>query len=319
MPNTQPLVSIIIPTYNRAHLIGETLDSVLAQTYPHWECIVVDDGSSDGTDALLANYCEKDSRFQYHPRPTDKPKGANACRNYGFELSKGKYINWFDDDDVMQPDFINLKKTFLEAHTGVDAVISKTIVFEGNPKNTIGKENRTFLTQNLLEDFLSLKVSWSTYDPMWKKSFLKNKSLFDVELFAGQDRDFHTRMLLEKPVLATIDYFLTFYRKHENNITTSIDNLASVDLKKNHLQSVIKLIGHLETHKVLNERIKRNSFRSLIKYLPFLINDPRALNELIRVLKHLSFFDATIFAGWLKFFAAFVSIKLTGKGQRLLK
>ena len=48
----QPLVSIIIPTYNRAHLIGETLDSVLAQTYTHWECIVVDDGSTDGTRML---------------------------------------------------------------------------------------------------------------------------------------------------------------------------------------------------------------------------------------------------------------------------
>ena len=58
-----PLVSIIIPTYNRAHLIGETLDSVLVQTYTHWECIVVDDGSTDGTDALLATYCKKDSRF----------------------------------------------------------------------------------------------------------------------------------------------------------------------------------------------------------------------------------------------------------------
>ena len=69
-----PLVSIIILTYNRAHLIGETLDSVLAQTYTHWECIVVDDGSTDATDEVLATYVEKDSRFQYHHRPKDRQK-----------------------------------------------------------------------------------------------------------------------------------------------------------------------------------------------------------------------------------------------------
>ncbi len=59
-----PLVSIIIPTYNRAHLIHETLDSVLAQTYTNWECIVVDDGSSDNTEEVLESYINKDFRFQ---------------------------------------------------------------------------------------------------------------------------------------------------------------------------------------------------------------------------------------------------------------
>lgn len=83
---TQPLVSIIIPTYNRAHLIGETLDSVMAQTYTNWECIVVDDGSTDNTAELLVVYCNKDNRFQYHHRPKDRPKGANAYRNYGIDV-----------------------------------------------------------------------------------------------------------------------------------------------------------------------------------------------------------------------------------------
>ena len=61
-----PLVSIIIPTYNRVHLIGDTLDSVLSQTYTNWECIVVDDGSTDGTNELLVEYLKKDKRIQYH-------------------------------------------------------------------------------------------------------------------------------------------------------------------------------------------------------------------------------------------------------------
>lgn len=56
MSQKEPLVSIIIPTFNRAHLIGETLDSIIAQTYTHWECIVVDDGSTDNTEEIMTSY-----------------------------------------------------------------------------------------------------------------------------------------------------------------------------------------------------------------------------------------------------------------------
>src|SRR5690554_5799485 len=112
MSDQNPLVSIIIPTFNRAHLIGETLDSVLAQTYHNWECIVVDDGSTDNTDEVMAEYIAKDARFQYHHRPAVKSKGANACRNYGFEKSKGAYIQWFDSDDLMHPEKIAIKAKY---------------------------------------------------------------------------------------------------------------------------------------------------------------------------------------------------------------
>ena len=84
------LISIIIPTYNRSHLLGETLDSVLIQTYRNWECIVVDDGSTDYTPELMEFYIRKDSRFSFYRRPEEKAKGANACRNYGFEKSRRK-------------------------------------------------------------------------------------------------------------------------------------------------------------------------------------------------------------------------------------
>src|SRR5690606_13724900 len=109
MNPTQPLVSIIIPTYNRAHLISETLDSVLAQTYTHWECIVVDDGSNDMTDAVLKAYCQNDSRFSYYKRPLYIKKGPSACRNFGYEKSNGAFIQWFDSDDKMHPEKLQLK------------------------------------------------------------------------------------------------------------------------------------------------------------------------------------------------------------------
>ena len=96
-----PLVSIIIPTFNRAQFIGEALDSVLSQTYAHWECIIVDDGSTDNTSEVLSAYCLKDKRFQYFKRPSHWPKGANGSRNYGISKSKGVYFAFCDDDDFL--------------------------------------------------------------------------------------------------------------------------------------------------------------------------------------------------------------------------
>ena len=88
----QNKVSIIIPTYNRCHLIGQTLDSIISQSYKNWECIVVDDGSTDYTDELIEFYCRKDFRIRYFRRPKNRLKGANACRNYGWSKSSGRVI-----------------------------------------------------------------------------------------------------------------------------------------------------------------------------------------------------------------------------------
>ena len=101
-------VSVIIPCYNQANFLDETLQSVLNQTYTNWECIVVDDGSTDNTVLIIEDYCLKDHRFQIVTRPKSKIKGANSCRNYGFEKSQGAYIQWFDSDDLMRKDKLSI-------------------------------------------------------------------------------------------------------------------------------------------------------------------------------------------------------------------
>ena len=160
-----PLVSIIIPTYNRAHLIGETLDSVLAQTYTNWECIVVGDGSTDNTATLLATYCKKDSRIQYHHRPPNKPKGANACRNYGFELSKGDYINWFDDDDVMLPKKLEIQIKELHC-SNFDYTICQTMMYDVATNKEIGLRAPKLRSDNIFEDYIMFKIFWLTGAPL---------------------------------------------------------------------------------------------------------------------------------------------------------
>lgn len=126
--NKPSLVSIIIPTYNRAHLIHETLDSVLAKTYTNWQCIIVNDGSTDNTDEVVGEYLKKDKRFQYRHRPKDRLPGDNSTRNYGLELSKGAFVNWFDSNDLMHKNFVLLKMKAINS-SEVDFVYCNNKIF----------------------------------------------------------------------------------------------------------------------------------------------------------------------------------------------
>ena len=214
MPRDTPLVSIIIPTFNRTHLIGETLDSVLAQTYQNWECLVVDDGSTDNTAELMATYIAKDSRFQYHHRPKDRLPGGNAARNYGFEKSKGAYIQWFDDDDLMVAEKLELKVAVL-IKNNVDFVISKTKYF--NKKNGNFK-NYDFEPKDVTFDmFATDYVKWYTPDMMLMRK-IAERVRFNENLTAGQEHNFICQLLLETTNLYFLKKFLTLRRYSETSI-----------------------------------------------------------------------------------------------------
>ena len=96
---SQPLISVIVPTYNRAALLREAVDSVRRQTYRHWELIVVDDGSTDDTTALLAGFAEPRLRV-IRSEHTGNPA---RVRNAGLAVARGEYVAFLDDDDLWQP------------------------------------------------------------------------------------------------------------------------------------------------------------------------------------------------------------------------
>ena len=113
------LISIIIPTFNRAHLILHTLESIKNQTYNEWECIIVDDGSTDNTEDVLKKYIDTDSRFRYFKRPLNHTKGPSSCRNFGFyiivAINIGRRIG--DILSMTKSDFDNGYKDFREQKT----------------------------------------------------------------------------------------------------------------------------------------------------------------------------------------------------------
>jgi glycosyltransferase involved in cell wall biosynthesis len=217
-----PLVSIIIPTLNRAHLIGETLESVLAQTYHHWECIVVDDGSTDGTDKVLAHYMAKDPRFQYHHRPKDRLAGGNAARNYGLEVSKGEYIQWFDSDDLMLEKYLEKRMTLFHTQQGGDVVFCAFTYFNENGfQKRIS--NKSF-SGNIIEDFINEKVFFGPQAYLLRKEILENFK-FDEALKRAQDADFFFRLFTQSNDLKIYHTSEVLYwiRKHYNAISTSED------------------------------------------------------------------------------------------------
>ena len=103
MSTNNPQVSIIMATYNRAHLIGETLNSIINQSYKNWECLIIDDGSKDDTARVVKQITSSDSRFTYLRRTEKYKKGLPGCRNQGIDLANGEYIIFFDDDDIIHP------------------------------------------------------------------------------------------------------------------------------------------------------------------------------------------------------------------------
>lgn len=99
-----PLISIVIPAFNRGFIIERSLNSVLSQTYSDWECIIVDDGSTDNTKEVVDSYIRRDNRFIYFKNT--RSKGAQGARNTGILKAKGEWILLFDSDDFMHPDYL---------------------------------------------------------------------------------------------------------------------------------------------------------------------------------------------------------------------
>jgi len=307
------LTSIIIPVFNREDLIIETLLSIKNQSYKKWECILVDDHSTDNTIPKINSFIKDDKRFKLFKRPNNTNKGANSSRNYGFQKSIGQFINWFDSDDLMHPNFLE-KKIEIFISGDCDVTISKTQVFSNTIKNILYKENRTRITKNILNDFLTLKVSWYLPDSMWRRTFLENKELFDEKLFKGQDRDFHTRMLMRNPKIELVDQYLTYYRRHEKSISDTV----SISVIKSLFDSLNKRIRLLK-NQYLNTEIKIFFLKQQVSNYAYLYKEKGILKKYVIIFKVLFTFNLSYFKILFRFMLAIIFYSLFNKGSKLLK
>lgn len=310
----EPLISIVIPIFNRDKTIDKSLKSIINQTYTNWECILVDDGSTDKSIAILEEYSNRDSRFRFYKRPVKRVKGANSCRNYGFELSKGEYLKWFDSDDWLLENHIEEKITVLRKNPNVDAVLAKTIMVNDHQEK-LENENRTKLSDNLIEDFITLKVSWYIHDIMWKKAFLKGKTLYNEKLLKWQDRDFHIRRLIEKPNIHLLDKYLSLYRVHMNS-TSLNSNFKVLETRHN---AVIEILDLLNEKNILSKRIKMFFLKFQVQNLLILYKSPNFFSMYFILIKKTIHFNFEYFMWLGKLIIGYISYKLTGKGLRIIQ
>lgn len=209
-------ISVIIPCFNNADHIEETLASVQNQSLLEWECIIVDDGSSDTSDDLIRSFSESDLRFRFLKRPAELPKGANSCRNYGAKECSGNYLIFLDADDLLSKDCLAIRANSLKDE---DLMVFSAAHFT----DSIDEATPFVVGLNLQLDpiryrdmFLGYWIPWHLTSGFWRKIFFEECGGFDSTLKRFQDVDLYVRALSIPDFSFKIDFshgYTSYYRK----------------------------------------------------------------------------------------------------------
>ncbi len=266
MERSQPLVSVIVPCYNQSQYLSEALESVLGQTYSSWECIIVNDGSTDSTEKVGHNWVLKDGRFKYLKKSNG---GLSSARNMGLEIAAGEYIQLLDADDLLEADKIKHQITYLDnSKEKIDIVVSGYRYFLDTDKSRdlliFGPFNFLPEVAVNIEDKKDIVKLFSRANPMVVSAPLYHKSVFqrigrfDESLGANEDWDFHFRCVVNGIIFQHCGYppksrtlirihnksmsanrrnmiknFKKFQQKHKDNKVFALENgLVVTDFRK---------------------------------------------------------------------------------------
>lgn len=205
----EPIVSIILPTFNREKLLVRAINSVLNQTIQNWELIIVDDGSTDNTFEVVNSYLQKQENIRYIKHSNRRPP---LSQNVGIISSVGKYISFLGSDDEYKPTYLEERINFLQTHSDVD-LIHGGVEIIGHPfvkdKNDLSKEIH-----------LSECVIGGTF-------FGKREVFFELDGFKNlkysDDSDFFERAL-QKFKIEKVDFpTYVYYRDTPDSICSTID------------------------------------------------------------------------------------------------
>jgi glycosyltransferase involved in cell wall biosynthesis len=212
--NELPLVSVIIPTYNRAQLLSRAVRSVLDQTYQNLEITIVDDASSDQTGEILKQF--RDPRIKYLRH--EENKGGSASRNTGIRVARGKYIGFLDDDDEWMPSKLECQVEHLENNGRVDVVYTGLSVRDLKSGKRVGKvvpQKKGVIFGDLLGD----NYVGTTSSVLIRRERLEIDNLFDEGMPSCQDWDMWLN-LSKKCMFDYIQEPMVIYHIHEERITT---------------------------------------------------------------------------------------------------
>ncbi len=197
----ETMVSIIVPCYNYAQYLGEALDSVIAQTHPNWECIIINDESTDNTEEVAQKYCKQDKRFNYLSK---KNGGPSAARNLGIKNSKGKYILPLDPDDRITGIFLESAIQQMENDENIKIVAS--------PAQLFGDVNQVIQIPDYdLKQLLIVNYLFNT--SMYRREDFEKTPGYDEDIFGLEDWDLWISILKSGGIVAALPFAGYFYRQ----------------------------------------------------------------------------------------------------------
>jgi glycosyltransferase involved in cell wall biosynthesis len=251
------LISIIVPCYNQAQYLPETLDSVLDQTYTNWECIIVNDGSPDNTEEIANEYCKNDSRFKYLYKENG---GISSARNTGIKASSGEFILPLDSDDLIAPFYIEEAIGHFEKNPDTKLVYCRAEFFgeSSGEWGLVDYNYETLLFNNII--FCSAIYK--------KKDYLKVDGYNENMQFGLEDWDFWLSLLDEKDIVYCIPEIYFYYRIKIKSRTRNLDEerskLMSIQIYLNHQELYSKYLSNIvwATSQIQNQQYIIDSLKS---------------------------------------------------------
>ncbi len=216
-----PKVSIIIPCFNQEQFLEDTLKSVFNQTYDNWECLIIDDESTDSSTNIAERWCKQDSRYKLFQK---KNGGISSARNYGLNHATGDYIQFLDGDDLLCNNKLDTSLT--HAKNNEEVIITSF----NHIKN--GKKLPPFC--NLRKDYFTYEnilLKWDAdfsipiHCGLFKKSTVGDFR-FDDKIIAGEDWIFWLFLYEKRSSTCFINEELVVYRLHDKSITHNDDRMA---------------------------------------------------------------------------------------------
>lgn len=192
--NVQPLISVVIPHFNRSRLLLATIESVSCQTLKAWQIVIVDDGS-DADELTRVMALRSDTVLVLERK--DGQRGPSRCRNIGANAASGEYLLFLDSDDIMAPWCLSTRISRVASVADLDFAVFPVGLFSSVPGDMKQLWN-SLEGDNDLTRFLRSDPPWHTSSVIWRKASFLSTGGFNERVFYGDDSDLHTRALLSK-------------------------------------------------------------------------------------------------------------------------
>lgn len=237
-----PYFSVIIPTYNRAHILGKALLSVKGQAYTNWECIIVDDGSTDNTKELVAKWISEDNRFRYLWQENAE---RSAARNNGIKNAKGKYVCFLDSDDEYLPSHLS--------------VLYEKILAESEPE-------ALFFTQALMSKNDEVvkqeicRMEGSSFDYLMENPIIPARVCILRDILSRINFREDIVIVEDQVLWANISIYHPVFQIPEHTVLYHVSKENSIDISKNcfrpRLDGLRKFFAQKDVRKVITKKLK---------------------------------------------------------------